>query len=793
MKMRRAALSMGVVLGASLGWALAPATAEAAACGSPGQRACCLLEPPTNGGCAAGSIERPQPNSGTCSGFNPFGIQASGVCEPVAACGGEGQRACCLGEASFGACHGGLVEFPKANSGQCGNFVWGIQSSGVCQRITACGGAGQRACCIGEASFGACRPGHFERPHANSGQCGNFAPGIQSSGVCEAITPCGGEGERACCVGEASFGACRSGHFERPRANSGQCGNLAPGIQSSGVCEVVSACGGEGQRACCIGEAGFGACQAGLNEHPQPDSGQCGNLAPGIQSSGVCRPASKRGEACGPLFQCEEGLFCGASAGFTCVTAAGVDQPCGAGVPCEYGLQCSLALRCSHAPAQIGETCDHTSPCDDGLFCQPGLPQRCQALKKPGEGCSAFNPCLAGLSCDPCLAEGCVAPLTCNWNANNGAISEAACRELYSPGLQAVARDGNHTITFAAGTEISAVGGTSSAFGVSYGQDGRYGCFTSLCGGVNLDVSVDAFVSVGSYRTFNDVGGLSTVSFGEGSFLGFLSLAWGQVFERTETQVKARVIGNEWTFSAGIGLPIPFSAGQFQCSTILDTVMVRPELSGLPVPTALAPNAVANGGLPFDLSGWACSDDALCAWANDDALGAGGSGSAEVTSPGGSAQTNLSTLGSACVAVMPGQHYGLSASVKTLGALPGTVSAVWNGGLDCDGAIVRSDVVGVSPPDDNWRSVEAVIRAPRNAQTLWLEISAERDLQSGLGSTSRMDVVAVPEPPGTPAALSVMLALAFLSARSPWHRARLGHGARNGSSRTRSDRAGPPK
>jgi hypothetical protein len=237
------------------------------------------------------------------------------------------------------------------------------------------------------------------------------------------------------------------------------------------------------------------------------------------------------------------------------------------------------------------------------------------------------------------------------------------------------------------------------------------------------------------------------------------------------------LIGNEWTFSAGIGLPIPFSAGEYQCSTVLDTVMVRPELSGLPIPTALAPDAVANGGLPYDLSGWACSDVALCAWSNDDALGAGGSGSAEVTSPGGAAPTNVATLGTACVAVVPGQPYDLSARAKTLGALPGTVSAVWNGGLDCDGAIVRSDVLGVSPPDETWRRVAAVVQAPTDAQTLWLEISAERDLQSGRESTSRMDLIAVPEPPRTPAALSVLLALALVSTRSRWHRARPGREA----------------
>lgn len=204
-------------------------------------------------------------------------------------CGGEGQRACCVGEAAFGPCRTGLAEFPSANSGRCGGFnPLGVQSSGVCRQVLPCGGSGQRACCVGESSFGACQSGLFEAPQANSGQCAGALPGVQSSGICRPLTPCGGIGERACCFGESSFGACQRGLAEQPRANSGQCAGALPGVQSSGMCTAVAPCGGVGQRACCVGESSFGACLSGLVEVPRANSGQCAGAWPGIQSSGVC-------------------------------------------------------------------------------------------------------------------------------------------------------------------------------------------------------------------------------------------------------------------------------------------------------------------------------------------------------------------------------------------------------------------------------------------------------------------------------------------------------------------------
>lgn len=128
----------------------------------------------------------------------------------ITPCGGAEQRACCLGEGQ--PCGAGLVQVPAPNSGQCGNLAFGIQSSGICKPVTPCGALDQRACCAGEGP--ACKAGLIEVSAPNSGQCGNLAPGVQSSGVCRAPSPCGGAGERACCLGEATFGACKPGQIE---------------------------------------------------------------------------------------------------------------------------------------------------------------------------------------------------------------------------------------------------------------------------------------------------------------------------------------------------------------------------------------------------------------------------------------------------------------------------------------------------------------------------------------------------------------------------------------------------
>lgn len=382
------------------------------ACGGLGQRACCIAEAGF-GACQSPLVQIPQPNSGQC-GNAVFGAQSSGICANITPCGGTDQRACCLGEAGFGACQAGLTQVPQSNSGQCANALPGVQSSGVCKVVTACGAVGQRACCLGEAGFGACQAGLVELPQANSGQCGNGMPGVQSSGVCAAITACGGSGQRACCAGEAGFGACQAGLTELPQPNSGQCGNSIPGIQSNGICGVVSACGAEGQRACCVGEAAS-SCQSGLVELPQPNAGQCGNAIPGIQSSGVCASIT----ACGGQGQ---RACCLGEANFGACQGDLVE------LPAPNSGQCANSL----PGIQSDSVCGFLEPCGgageraccllEGPACAPGLAElpypdagQCGSLPTGFQSsgtCAPLSPCggrgqracCVGEAAQPCQA-----------------------------------------------------------------------------------------------------------------------------------------------------------------------------------------------------------------------------------------------------------------------------------------------------------------------------------------------------------------------------------------------------
>jgi hypothetical protein len=361
--------------------------------------------------------------------------------------------------------------------------------------------------------------------------------------------------------------------------------------------------------------------------------------------------------------------------------------------------------------------------------------------------------------------NGCNAPFQCFWNANQGAITEQQCRTLHSPGLQQAAGDTDLTMTYAIGDGVAALAGESQSFGVAYGQDGRYGCYTTLCGGLNADVAIEAFACVGFNTSFDVVGGSSFANFQEVQLPGnVLNFSTSQVFARDGLLPLPELTGTEDCLAVGVGPNIlPFSAGSFLCETVLDTV-IGPGTPDVPAPLAVAPALVRNSGFTFDLAAWTCAGGGACAWVADDAAGSQASGAGQVTSPPPGSPSPSGRLVSSCVGVAPAQEYLLSAWVKTTGGREGTLSAVWNAGLDCDGATARRDTIGSSPPDDTWRELSARLAAPLGAQSLRLQLDAERD--GDTAGVSRIDLVRVPEPPGLLSTLGALLAAGLLAARS---------------------------
>ncbi|MCZ7618685.1 MAG: hypothetical protein M5U32_10410 [Myxococcota bacterium] len=413
-------------------------------------------------------------------------------------------------------------------------------------------------------------------------------------------------------------------------------------------CGVVKrSCGGHLQPACTSGAA----CDAGHTSYsgsPFPITIDCPWPIKDVKVSSGCYDSRPSCDDCSAKGQipcpqetsqwctpgCDAGLdvrFGLCSDGFVSIPKSGPNESCapGVGIDCEDGLQCTLALTCSHEPAREGETCDVKVPCASGLYCQAGVPQICRRKRTVGEGCSAFNPCAENLSCEACFTESCNAPFQCFPNANEGAITEQQCQKLYSPVIADGITGGDTTFTWAGGNGIGAVATESQAFGVAYGQNGEFGCFTALCGGIFSDVGVTgAFTSLGFYTQFDAVGGTSFVNTQTAQTpFKFLNFSTSQVFERFGNDfppLTGDLIGTEDVLGVGAGInPSPFTAGSFYCETILDEIGVDPE-ENQPPPLELPPlEQIVNPDFETDLFGWRCTNGGICGWDWDSPVRAG--------------------------------------------------------------------------------------------------------------------------------------------------------------------------
>jgi hypothetical protein len=462
---------------------------------------------------------------------------------------------------------------------------------------------------------------------------------------------------------------------------------------------------------------------------------------------------------------------------------AGPNETCTPGlVSCEEGLQCTLALLCSHDPVREGETCDATAPCGPGLYCQAGIPQVCRRNRTVGEGCSAFNPCADGLSCEACFTEKCNAPLQCFPNANAGAITEQQCRTLYSPVIADGITGGDVTLTWAGGNGVSAVVSESQAFGVAYGQNGEYGCFTSFCFGVNTDVEITgAFSSVGLSTDFDSVGGKSfaVVETAQTPF-SLLNFSTSQIWERLSDDavfppVLGELNGTEDALALGGGLnPSPITAGTLYCDTVLDPVAVDPG-QNQPPPLELPPlEYVVNPDFETDTYGWTCTNGGVCGWSWDSPFAPTSSGSGRVTSPPLGSLSSLGRIESSCVQVQEGVPYRPSVWIKTMGAVAGGANVVWSSSESCAGGVVGNDSLGSSPPDGVWRRISADLVAPPGARTAELKATALRDDVSGAASHTFIDGAFVPEPGAAAAGAAAAAVLASLARRRRPRRRRNG-------------------
>ena len=199
-----------------------------------------------------------------CLGFLLLPSPASAQ-EP---CGGPGQRGCCVGSTerlATGACSAGLVEAAGCTAGNCAcggsgiSVFLGLSSSSMCEAVSTCGGPGQRACCITETRWD-------NNPIPASGGCRYDANTTGINGLTEVA---GGPGAGLLCGGSNPFG-----------------------IRSNGTCQV---CGTEGAQAC-------------VNV-PADQRCQTAGLTPDL--FGICRTCGGDGQSlCGtfPTYLCAPGF-----------------------------------------------------------------------------------------------------------------------------------------------------------------------------------------------------------------------------------------------------------------------------------------------------------------------------------------------------------------------------------------------------------------------------------------------------------------------------------------------------
>lgn len=386
-------------------------------------------------------------------------------------------------------------------------------------------------------------------------------------GVCEArgqaTDSCSGIGQGSCASGLLCDvrGECR----HSPPESGEFCGFGVPCISSLGCsADVAGRCEERDEAGETCSDFGQGSCQAGLV----------------CDVNRTCRhdpPAF--GEPCGTGVACIASLGCSAEVGGVCEDRDVAGETCsGTGQgSCQSGLVCDLLRVCRHDPPALDEPCGIGVPCSAGMFCQGGS-QRCRTFKTVGEGCSAFNLCKEGLSCEPCFTESCAYPLQCFPNANEGAISQQQCLTLYSPGLHQAAKDLGLAMTYGGGDGVAAVVAEAQQFGVAYGPDGRYGCFTELCAGIDLDVEISASVCVGFNDSYDGVGGASWETVEEAEIAGVVSFSTSQTFPLINLNPLqlGPLDGTNDCVSIGVspdlGL-IPLSAGVYVCESVLDTVV----------------------------------------------------------------------------------------------------------------------------------------------------------------------------------------------------------------------------
>jgi hypothetical protein len=143
-----------------------------------------------------------------------------------------------------------------------------------------------------------------------------------------------------------------------------------------------------------------------------------------------------------------------------------------------------------------------------------------------------------------------------------GSIDLAVCDALYSPGLANSAKAAHRARTFGLGVGIAAGASASVETGVYYGENGEYGCYTSVCSGVVTDVSIEISASFGD---FTGIAALTGDGFDLSVGVGYGVAGYTQ---SVSFDGAGHVVGTVQQTSLGVGLS-PIALGVSSCDTTL--------------------------------------------------------------------------------------------------------------------------------------------------------------------------------------------------------------------------------
>ncbi|MCZ6655253.1 MAG: hypothetical protein O7D91_19775 [Planctomycetota bacterium] len=234
---------------------------------------------------------------------------------------------------------------------------------------------------------------------------------------------------------------------------------------------------------------------------------------------------------------------------------------------CNCGNCRSACDDCRSGCSSARNSCDSVCrlDCDNCVFdCMAACPD-CKPFKTIGESCiPVIDACASGLVCWPTFFPG-QSAFQCFPEEADELFDDETCLSFYSSALHDTALDLGVAMSYGAGDAAAAAVGISTEFGTVYGPDGRYGCYATTCVGLETNVEVNVFASVGFYNSFDDFKGRAVATV-ESAGIEVVSFVTAQVFN-----LDAELIGTFDCLALGLSV-IPITVGVYNCETIVDTV-----------------------------------------------------------------------------------------------------------------------------------------------------------------------------------------------------------------------------